>query len=1066
MAHGGERVVRMRRVGTTVLDGRPPVRLTSTGASVTVTHGRNALSCERPDGADGDWLESVVGTSRYLAELVACTPDVEHPEVLVRVLVFDYVLHWEEPRSVGVDEFALDAFNSLAAGRHRGISEVGAWLDREFMVRSDEDESGSYFVISAQGGSLNDTAFRIVGSRLVADLRLDGDRLMVQRATARRGHDELAPILVQGDLRFVDESRASVMTALARQETRRLAEADNAYLAIWNEYNQLEREAARSAARAIGAAEFDQRDLLPDGRVEFHLVRHLRSDALLRQLNDGMLGLEAGEGVAFGQDFTGRTLIGEASLGASGETVVVRPARPVGEDDLPRRGMLAGAYTLDRVRIDRRDVAQEAMRRGGRFPLHQMGLFLADERPAPLGRVRKERALSPRVLKILGGRPTEAQERAIELAINSKDVVLIQGPPGTGKTRVIAAIQARLTEINKNVPPMSKRVLLTSYQHDAVANLVHAADDGTLPAVKLGRADGQEDESYLIAWTHDLHERLERRYADVVPSAIVRARIDLERRTTAYREQPFDVRSTVGLLRWLAEQDALIGPELTAEASRAAQHLDRELGPATSRDAWSEGMRLVRALRTTPEGQADDGPARAEAVVADSDLRRRLSARERTDLRSVADGTVSQQAARAISRQVKDELLDRMLRTRARAGVVAALPEVGALLQRAAAAADAEVDRATTPIDRAVEAFREAVESRPGAVRASILRHTRALAATCQQSVSGSVRSAHQSSFDTVIVDEAARANPLDLLIPVTLAENRVILVGDHRQLPQLLDDRIVPELSARHRPDVVDAVLNRSLFERLFLALQKEERRGGSTRVVTLDRQFRMHPVLGTFISEQFYAPHNEPLNNAIKDSAPFVHGLERYADAACAWLDVRGHSEERVGKSIRRTDEARVIVDELEECLRASTDLTFGVITFYSGQVDAFNDLLLARGLGVRTDAGVVLNANEPWLFDARGLPRVRVGTVDAFQGREFDVVFLSTTRSTPPNTGRRRPYGFLVLPNRLCVAMSRQRRLLVTVGDAGMFTSEAGRAAVPWLAAFHDLTGGDHGLRRAVD
>ena len=44
-----------------------------------------------------------------------------------------------------------------------------------------------------------------------------------------------------------------------------------------------------------------------------------------------------------------------------------------------------------------------------------------------------------------------------------------------------------------------------------------------------------------------------------------------------------------------------------------------------------------------------------------------------------------------------------------------------------------------------------------------------------------------------------------------------------------------------------------------------------------------------------------------------------------------------------------------------------------------------------------------------------------------------------------------------------MSRQRKLLVAVGDAAMMTSAEGRSAVPALAAFHDLTGGEHGFRR---
>ena len=65
-----------------------------------------------------------------------------------------------------------------------------------------------------------------------------------------------------------------------------------------------------------------------------------------------------------------------------------------------------------------------------------------------------------------------------------------------------------------------------------------------------------------------------------------------------------------------------------------------------------------------------------------------------------------------------------------------------------------------------------------------------------------------------------------------------------------------------------------------------------------------------------------------------------------------------------------------------------------------------------------------------------------MDAFQGREFDVVYLSTTRSSRPGSRRSNAFGFLVLPNRLNVAMSRQKRLLIAVGDAGLMTSEEGR------------------------
>jgi len=53
-----------------------------------------------------------------------------------------------------------------------------------------------------------------------------------------------------------------------------------------------------------------------------------------------------------------------------------------------------------------------------------------------------------------------------------------------------------------------------------------------------------------------------------------------------------------------------------------------------------------------------------------------------------------------------------------------------------------------------------------------------------------------QTTFESVIVDEAARANPLDLFIPLSMARRRVVLVGDHRQLPHLLEPDVERQLA------------------------------------------------------------------------------------------------------------------------------------------------------------------------------------------------------------------------------------------------------------------------------
>lgn len=1062
IAHTAERIVRLAPLGNVDIDPGKPVRLSITPAGVNLHEGTRVEACELLDDEQADWLELTVTSGAYIGELLSIggarqdTPS----EVVIRLLVFDSVRRWAEGLEVGVDDTTVDDVNRLRESSE-SPDRVIEWLRRELTVEAGEPLA----VLSPGGGQLDDHAFRLLGASITTDVRLHGDRLIISRVSQRPRNPEGPLVLARGQLSVVDATRMGQLSTADRQEVRRLAEADNAYLAIWQEYNKLERDAARQAARDIGWADYDRFHVLGDGTLEFELVQHPRSDTLRERIGGDTVGLDAASGVAFNEDTTRDTVIGMAWVTPRG-TIRLRPDKPYLHNSLPMRGMLSGAFTLDKIRISRRETAQSQIARGTTAPARQIGLGLADRPLDPVGRVRRHDPLSHRVRTILGGEPTEAQVQAIDLAINSRDIALIQGPPGTGKTRVIAAIQARLTELRKDEPALNKRVLLTSYQHDAVANLIQAADDGNLPPIKLGRAEGLDDETYLVAWTNDLQTRLTRRYENLPPNKTVRSHRALVDRTNAYRQQPFDVTGTIELLSWLGDQHNLVGGEVALEARRLARRYAQTLGARAVSGQQSLVFRLARRLRTTAESFSDDGVITARQAFESQSVFDLLADTERRTLETAARGQLPPTDA-AILIPVKRNLLDRLLNAKARATVVATMPAVEALLERALREAEDEVARSTTAIDRIVERFRDAVDHQPAAIRQSLQAHTRALAATCQQSVSGAMREAQSIPFDTVIVDEAARANPLDLMVPLALAKERVVLVGDHRQLPQLLDDTLLPMLSSRHDPDVISAVLHRSLFERLFLKLREAENRGDTKRVVTLDRQFRTHPVLGTFISEQFYAPYGETLSNANPDPIAFEHHLPSYGRAACGWIDVPAASgpEQETGTSISRPVEAVTIVRELASGLQDSADLTFGVISFYAGQVTAIWEAMSDLGLAVRQGRTFDLNPSVPWLHTDRGLPRVRIGSVDAFQGREFDVVYLSTTRSSKAGSRRGSRFGFLVLPNRLCVAMSRQRRLLIAVGDASLMTSAEARSAVPALAAFHELTGGEYGFRRTA-
>jgi hypothetical protein len=90
-----------------------------------------------------------------------------------------------------------------------------------------------------------------------------------------------------------------------------------------------------------------------------------------------------------------------------------------------------------------------------------------------------------------------------------------------------------------------------------------------------------------------------------------------------------------------------------------------------------------------------------------------------------------------------------------------------------------------------------------------------------------------------------------------------------------------------------------------------------------------------------------------------------------------------------------------------QAPPNLTIGVITAYAEQRD-----LLRRLMGP-----------HDWPAERQ----LEIDTVDAFEGREKDIIVLSLVRAN-----RRRDIGFLRLEQRLNVAISRSRRLLIIVGD----------------------------------
>jgi len=112
--------------------------------------------------------------------------------------------------------------------------------------------------------------------------------------------------------------------------------------------------------------------------------------------------------------------------------------------------------------------------------------------------------------------------------------------------------------------------------------------------------------------------------------------------------------------------------------------------------------------------------------------------------------------------------------------------------------------------------------------------------------------------FGTIVVDEAAQCNELLSIVPFRFSSERVIMVGDPKQLSSVTFSR-----QASH------AGYDRSLFERL-------QSRGVTTHF--LDTQYRCHPHIANFSSNRFYQGRLRNGENVMRENYSPLVSTSRY--------------------------------------------------------------------------------------------------------------------------------------------------------------------------------------------
>lgn len=279
--------------------------------------------------------------------------------------------------------------------------------------------------------------------------------------------------------------------------------------------------------------------------------------------------------------------------------------------------------------------------------------------------------------------------------------------------------------------------------------------------------------------------------------------------------------------------------------------------------------------------------------------------------------------------------------------------------------------------------------------------------------------------YDWVIVDEAARASPMELVVAIQ-AGKRVLLVGDHLQLPPSYPRAVEKQAAAL-------LGVSRKDFRRINNFQRAFSSKYGQAVGRTLRIQYRMADAINRLVSHCFY---DDSLDVGRKPPGDEYKWLPEFLAKEVVWVDTQDQG--RAGfhcsagtheGALENESEAAAVVEVVRGIMESKEFLDrvseedgdnepiIGIIAMYSAQRD-----LIRRKL-----------EQAEWAAGLR--ERFTVGTVDSYQGKENRIIVLSVVRNDTDEH-----IGFLSDPERINVAISRAKDRLVIVSSSAMWRSRS--------------------------
>lgn len=588
------------------------------------------------------------------------------------------------------------------------------------------------------------------------------------------------------------------------------------------------------------------------------------------------------------------------------------------------------------------------------------------------------------------GTLSDMQVDAIEGSLNTPDIFLIQGPPGAGKTTVIRNIVKKILE-NK------QEVLITSFQNLAVDNVL----DGFLKSNIVPYRFGDEDNPVMQKICNEISQEIN----DSLKENISKEK---EEKMQSYKEKITLCRGKIlgandkdelskeieNTLRYVKSFEGITTKYLSLNNIYEDIKEQSESNTEFSIDKIKEMMPEEFGYDFEILERFEDTQAYLENV--NKTLESKTIEKVIEKLIDLQDPevlfTLEDKEYQKIKYWIFDEL--KLVKT----DNVEEFDIFGVSIQVVCILDDILEEIPEFIEDekyKIIKDFHNKISNNPILLEDVLKKYPDIRGTTCQKTGSAKFNDATKGiNYDYVIVDEAGRANPLDLLIPL-IKGYKIILVGDHKQLPHMIESHVESKMKENgdFNEELYEKYIKESLFGRLFEQLP-------GNRKVMLDTQYRMSKEIGDLVSTLFY-------NGKLKTGTTIVNDTNFYKGKSLVSINVKGMQKKTPAGSWINTNECEEIIDkliELDKSLGGGDEkISVGIISFYKAQVEYIKP---------KIDKLIFKNIN------------VDVGTVDAYQGLEKDIIFISSVRTEG--------IGFISNPNRLNVSLSRAKKLVVIFGD----------------------------------